>query len=185
MKANIIKIFKAVLGFGWVIVFAVCGIMIFMGIGSWMEKLLTGQGVEILSKFNGGDVLYESPSADYLLLVHEPVHDGVFVKSTTSYVQIDWLAAEHLPDRIEEGIDYNRDGVDDLKVEIDTLNNKITCDILDAHITGLVARSSLADFRLKADKANKDVLFLFHNRTYKEAIYAEGLSIKLIIEPQK
>lgn len=66
---------------------------------------------------------------------------------------------------------------------IASANKTIGCDVLNEHISGLVCRSSLAAFRLAADKANKDVLFQFHNKTYKETIYPEGLGIKLIIEP--
>ncbi len=181
MNIRLSIVIKAIVGIVWTAVFATCGIMLFMGIGAWAKTLLIENNVQIISKYTGGDTSYEKDEGGLLMVVHEPVQDGIFVKSKKSFVQVDWLTTSSLPEKLGGKVDMDSDGRDDLLVEIDAKNNKAAYEAYGSKIEGLASRSSVADFIFKRDKDGKDAIYYFRNRNYGGTKYKEGVSVRFII----
>lgn len=171
MNNKILLIIKSVLGSVWALVFSVLGIMMFMDIDTAAQKIVVSQNIKIIPKYTGGEVVNTRSSDDYTMMVHEPIDD---------FVQIDWLAEEALPKQINEAIDVDLDGRIDLKVIIDTQNKTITYEKLSNEVRGLMQKTSLVDFENKVSTNNKDSLFFYHNRKYKQIQYGEGVSIRIL-----
>ncbi|HEX2944969.1 MAG TPA: hypothetical protein VHT96_03330 [Clostridia bacterium] len=173
---------KALLGILWTTVFAVGGMMLFMGNRVLAQSLLIDNNVQIISKYTGGETSYEKDKGGYLMVVREPVRDGVFNKTKKSFVQVDWFAKESLPGELGGSIDIDSDGRDDLLVDIDIKNNKVTYEVYGSNIEGLASRSAVTDYIFKRDEDGKDALYHYRNRSYGGIVYKEGISVRIIIQ---
>jgi hypothetical protein len=181
MSKRMTTIIKAITGIIWTAVFAAGGMVLFMGTGTWAQKLLIDNNVHIISKYTGGVISYEKEGSGCLMVVHEPVRDGIFVKSGKSFTQVDWLAKDSLPGKLGGKIDIDGDGRDDLWVDIDTKNSTATYEAYGSKVEGLAARSSVVDYIFKTGKDGKDSVYYFRNRNYGGIVYEEGISIRIIM----
>lgn len=171
MNKTIVLIIKSILGIVWVLIFSVIGIMIFMDLDTATQKIIVSENVKILPKFTGGEVANSSSNAEYTRLIHKPVDD---------FIQIDWLAEQVLPKEIKEDIDFNQDGRLDLKINIDTERKTVVYEKLSDESVGLMKAASLADFKARVSKNEKDSLFFYSNHKYKQMQYGEGVSIRIL-----
>lgn len=178
---RIFKIISAILGCLWLGVYAAAGVSIFMDMDGWERKVLAGN-VQILNKYNGGEVAFELPEKDYLVLVHEPVGDRLFKKASKTNIQVDWLASDKLPDRIAGDLDIDRDGKTDISVDIDTRNEEVQYKIWNDAITGLLDKGSLAEIGQRAAESGRTPLFFYKDMKYGTIVYKECMSIRIIME---
>lgn len=162
---------KSILGSVWVLIFSIFGITMFANIDATAQEIIVNQNIKVIPKFTGGEVISSSSNVGYIRLIHEPIDD---------FIQIDWLAKETLPNQIKEDIDFNQDGYSDLKVIIDIEEKTITYEKLNNESIGLMKAASLADFKSRVSTTDKDSLFFYHNREYKQTQYGEGVSIRIL-----
>lgn len=181
MNKRLLGVLKGITGFVWLSIFAACGIVLFMSNEVWAEKILINNNVGIISKYTGGDINYEKEENGHLLVVHKPVKDGIFLKSKDSFIQIDWLSMGNLPVKLGEAIDLDKDGHEDLQVDMDTKNNTVTYNAYTADIKGLAIRSSVLDYIFKRSEDGRDALFYFRDRKYGGIEYKEGVSVRFVI----
>ena len=181
MNKRMKTIIKAITGIIWTTVFAAGGMVLFMGTGTWAQKLLIDNNMHIISKYTGGDTSYEKEVGGCLVVVHEQVRDGIFVKSAKSFTQVDWLAKDSLPGKLGAEIDIDGDGRHDLRVDIDTKNNTATYKAYGSKVEGLAARNSVTDYIFKSSKDGKDSVYYFRDRNYGGIVYEEGVSIRIIV----
>jgi len=171
MNRKIVSIIRSIVGYSWLIVFAVLGIGLFANLEAATQKIGINQKVKIIPKYTGGEVVDKRSKANYVRLIHEPVDN---------FIQVDWLGEEALPKQIEEEIDVNKDGILDLKVIIDTQNETIIYEKLSDEVTALMKKTSLIELSFKASTNNKDSLFFYKNKEYEEIQYNEGVSIRIL-----
>lgn len=182
MKKRIVKIVLCILGVTWLAVTMYFGISMFMGQGVWINKLVVMQGIEPSKKFDGGDSVNWINKKDYNIIIHEPVYDGVFWHSKKPFIQVDWLSYSELPPTIEDTLDVTGDGVPDISVKINTKELSITYKALRDDIKGLIDKGSLSDIRMYTSKNAYDGLFSYHNKKVGDAVYRNGVSIRILFK---
>lgn len=69
--------------------------------------------------------------------IHRPVFDGLFWEKRTGFVQIDWKTDQPLPEKIEEKVDFDRDGNTDFQVTLDTQANTAMLTPFDSRVVSL------------------------------------------------
>lgn len=94
-----------------------------MGMGFWSQKLVAVTGLSVTPWYTGGEVVRTISHGPYETRIHRPVFDGLLWDSKRGFVQVDWTAAQPLPARLEEDIDYDGDGTADFRVELSTEDN--------------------------------------------------------------
>jgi len=89
-----------------------------MGNGLWSQKLVAVTGLSVTPWYTGGEVVRKISHGQYETRIHRPVFDGLLWDSRRGFVQVDWTAAQTLPAKLEEDIDYDGDGITDFHVEL-------------------------------------------------------------------
>jgi hypothetical protein len=97
-----------------------------MGMDFWEQKLFVEPGIKVSARWTGGEIVRTIDHDQYQTLIHRPVFDGLFWEKRTGFVQIDWQAAQNLPELIDENIDFDGDGTDDFQVTLNTQTNEAT-----------------------------------------------------------
>ncbi|MGE5607055.1 MAG: hypothetical protein ACM3YE_15370 [Bacteroidota bacterium] len=96
----------------------------FIGNSFWAEKLITITGLQISPWDTGGEIVQTINHDTYQTLIHRPVFDGLIAERKKGFVQVDWRAVGGvLPKKINEAIDYDRDGIVDFRIQWDTGRN--------------------------------------------------------------
>ena len=93
------------------------------GLGFWSQKLVAVTGLSVTPWYTGGEVIRKISHGQYETKIHRPVFDGLLWDSGQGFVQVDWTAAQPLPAKLEEDIDYDGDGTSDFRIELSTEEN--------------------------------------------------------------
>jgi hypothetical protein len=120
------KTFKTILGYIWAGLGIPVIVATFMGMDFWEQKLFVEPGIKVSARWTGGEIVRTIDHDQYQTLIHRPVFDGLFWEKRTGFVQIDWQAAQNLPELIDENIDFDGDGTDDFQVTLNTQTNEAT-----------------------------------------------------------
>lgn len=132
------KRISSILGFLWALLALPIVLATFIGNGYWAEKLITVTGLHISPWDTGGEVVQTIDHGIYQTLLHRPVFDGLVAERKKGFVQVNWKASGGvLPERIDEEIDYNRDGAKDFRIQLDTGRNKAEIIALTPYVIGL------------------------------------------------
>ncbi len=117
---------KTILGYTWAVLMLPLVLVTFVGMNGMAEKLVVITGLSISPWFSGGEVIETINHPGYQTLVHRPVFEGLFCERQTGFIQIRWQAATgSLPARIQEEIDYNRDGTVDFLIKFNRNSGKV------------------------------------------------------------
>ena len=123
---------KTVSGYIWASLGVPIILVTFIGMEFWQQKLITGLGLKVTARWTGGEIVQTIDHGQYQTFVHRPVFDGFFRENSKGFVQIDWKAAQGLPEIIDEKIDFDRDGNADFQVTLNTQTNKAMLTPFDA-----------------------------------------------------
>jgi hypothetical protein len=108
---------KIIAGITWAVICLVVIIILFPGLNSFSASAAKLHFMKINPNYTGGEVAKEIVSAGCTLQIRKPVFDGLFRERKYGFVQIDWRGK--VPEKINDTIDFNFDGVPDFAVEID------------------------------------------------------------------
>ena len=86
--------------------------------------LITGTGLRLAAKYDGGEVVRTLDHGAYRTQVHRMVFDALIGETREGFIQVGWVPRDGLPPRIHEEIDADGDGKADFRVEVDTVNKK-------------------------------------------------------------
>ena len=110
----------------------------FIGNSFWAEKLITLTGLRISPWNTGGEIVQTINHGTYQTMIHRPVFDGLISERKKGFVQVDWRADEGtLLEIISEEVDYDRDGITDFQIQLDTGNNQAEIKPLSPYVIGL------------------------------------------------
>jgi hypothetical protein len=117
---------RKILGYGWAVLAIPLVLVLFFGLDSWAKLLAQSTGIRVSPWMTGGEIVRTLPHEGYETRIHRPVFDGLLGPRARGFVQVDWVAVPPtttVPERIGEQIDYDRDGVMDFEVELDSQAN--------------------------------------------------------------
>lgn len=117
---------RAFFGHAWAVMALPIILATFMGNNFWAEKIVTGTGLKVSPWYTGGEVVQTIDHQLYRSLIHRPVFDGLVWKRNQGFVQINWQGGENeFPGLIDEEIDYDRDGIKDFRIRLNTKSDKV------------------------------------------------------------
>jgi len=116
---------KKTLGYTAALLMIPLALATLMGMGFWSRELVAVTGLSVTPWYTGGEVVRTISHGSYETRIHRPVFDGLLWESRQGFVQIDWTAAQPLPARFEEDIDYDGDGSADFRVELSTEGTRL------------------------------------------------------------
>lgn len=129
---------KTWLAYSWAALATPIVLATFMGMGTLVPRFVAVTGLHVHPIYSGGEVARTIDHGSYQTLIHRPVFDGLIGQRNTGFVQIRWQAKDaNLPASIEEPIDFDADGVDDLRVRLDTTTQNINAEINDARVVSI------------------------------------------------
>lgn len=110
----------------------------FIGNRFLAEKLVTITGLQKSPWDTGGEIVQTINHGAYQTMIHRPVFDGLISERKKGFVQVDWRANDGtLLEIINEEVDYDRDGIIDFQIQLDTGNNKAEINPLSPYVVGL------------------------------------------------
>lgn len=113
---------KSYLGYTYAFICIPIILVGFIGMDFWGKAMVSATGVTINPRITGGKVINTISHNEYNTLIHRAVFDGLFSERKDGFVQIDWTPLNSLPENIQEEIDYDGDGENDFKIDLDTKN---------------------------------------------------------------
>jgi hypothetical protein len=129
---------RAVLGYSWALLALPIILATFIGNGFWAEKLVAATGLKVSPWFTGGEVVQTIDHLEYQTIIHRPVFDGLIWQRGQGFVQIDWQPqAGVLPGGVDETIDYDRDGTEDFRIQLNTETNRAKLIASKSYIIGI------------------------------------------------
>ena len=91
--------------------------------------------MKINPNFTGGDVAQQMISKGCTLNIRKPVFDGLIKERKKGFVQLDWHG--NLPEKLNDTIDYNLDGIPDFYVMVDRNRSKTDLGPLNDKVKGV------------------------------------------------
>jgi len=129
---------RSYLAYSWAILAAPIVLATFMGNEPLSKKLVEVTGLHVHPIYTGGEVAKTIDHGTYQTLLHRPVFDGLVGETDTGFVQIHWQAKDaNLPASIDEQIDFDADGTNDLRVRLNTATQGINAEISDARVVSV------------------------------------------------
>ena len=119
------QMLRAGAGYMWALLALPIILATFMGGDYWARQLISFTGIKVSPWLTGGDIIQTIEHGPYRTLIHRAVFDGLIGQRSRGFIQIDWQPETgFLPGRLNELIDYNRDGFIDFKIRLDTIKNQ-------------------------------------------------------------
>lgn len=95
-------------------------LMLFIELDVWARGLVDLTGLTVSPWYTGGETARCLERGKYRVIVHRPVFDGLCAERGKGFVQLDWTPPEGLPRIVDEEIDMDGDGRQDLRLLLDT-----------------------------------------------------------------
>ena len=129
---------RPALGYLWAALALPLVLAAFLKLGTWSRGLVELTEVGISPWFTGGSVARTIQHEGFETQIHRPVFDGLFWEGDVGFVQVDWVAVGgDLPEMIEESIDFDADGTEDLRIHLGTGTNQATLLEKSVHVTSV------------------------------------------------
>jgi hypothetical protein len=113
------KIIKIIAGITWAFLCLIIIILLFPGLDSFSSSAAKLPFMKINPNFTGGEVEQQLISQSCTLSIRKPVFDGLIKERKKGFVQLDWRG--NLPDKLNDTIDYNLDGIPDFHIMVDRI----------------------------------------------------------------
>jgi hypothetical protein len=138
------KTLKSILGYLGAGLAAPLILATFIGMEGWMQGI-ADTGVRISPWITGDAIAYSVPHDGYRTVIHKPVFMGLLWETRDGFVQVDWTPRENAPARIDEAVDYDRDGRADFRVNWNTQTGEITLTPMSDSVLYLEGKYELKD----------------------------------------
>jgi hypothetical protein len=111
----------------------------FVGNPLFAGALANGMGVSISPRITGGPPMAEVVRDGYRVLLRQPVFAGLLGPRATGFIQIEWLPddARELPVTVETPVDFDRDGIVDFVLAMNTRENTATLSVASDAVLGI------------------------------------------------
>ena len=116
------KKLKIFLGITWAFLCLIMILVLFPGLNSFSGSVSKLPFMKLNPRYSGGEVAREIVTASCTLDIRKPVFNGFLSERIKGFVQIDWRGP--LPEKINDTIDYNNDGVKDFELIVNTKESK-------------------------------------------------------------
>jgi hypothetical protein len=129
---------KTCLAYGWAALAVPIVLATFMGMEPLAAKLVAATGLHVHPIYTGGEVAQTIDHGPYRTLVHRPVFDGLVGQRENGFIQIKWQLkdpnAPNLPETIDELIDFDTNGSNDLRILLNPATRETRIEILDLRV---------------------------------------------------
>lgn len=126
---------KTCLAYSWAALALPIVLATFMGVQPLAGKLVAATGLHVHPIYTGAEVARTIDHGLYRTLIHRPVFDGLIGQRDRGFVQIEWQATDaNLPESIDEEIDFDADGSNDFRIQLDTITGQAGIQPLDARV---------------------------------------------------
>jgi hypothetical protein len=96
----------------------------FIGNDSLASQLAKLPFMKVNPLYSGGEISDSINAPELNIYIYKPVFEAFIGESKEGFVQIRFSSAGNLPDIISKSIDYDKDGINDFDVNIDTRNGE-------------------------------------------------------------
>jgi hypothetical protein len=110
---------RSILGYSGAVLTLVVALLTPFLLYGWFQKAIGAAGLRIHPVYSGGDVSRVIQRDGYSIQVNRPVLRQTPLERVDSFVQITWTPAGHLPPRVSDEVDLDRDGKSDLLVQFE------------------------------------------------------------------
>lgn len=132
------KYISSILKYLWALLAVPIILATFIGNSFWAEKFIAVTGLQISPWDTGGEVVQTVDHGRYQAIIHRPVFDGLIAERRKGFVQVSWRSSDGvLPEIIDDEIDYDRDGIKDFRIQLDTGRNKAEITALTPYVIKL------------------------------------------------
>ncbi len=118
-----------------------------MGMDFWAHKLVAITGITVSPWYTGAEVVRKIDHGLYETRIHRPVFDGLLWQTRQGFVQVDWAPIQSIPAFIDEAVDFDGDGTNDFRVQLDPSLNSAKITPLDRRVISLEGIYRLKDAR--------------------------------------
>ena len=140
---------RSLIGYLWALLALPIILATFIGQDFWANQLVDATGIHVSPWLTGGEVTQTIDHQQYRTILHQPVFEGLVRPRSQGFVQINWQpVAPILPDIISETIDYNRDGIADFQIELNTQTNRADLSHKQPYVLGIERVYQLANERV-------------------------------------
>ena len=105
---------QAVLGYTVAVLTVVAMLVMPFVLFPLFQRGVAATGVQVDPVYLGGAVARTIPKDGYRIIVHQPVRSRAPLARPTAFVQLAWVPAHSLPERISDEVDLDGDGRADL-----------------------------------------------------------------------
>jgi hypothetical protein len=116
------KKIKIIAGITWAFLGLILILILFPGMNSFSSSAAKLPFMKINPNLTGGEISHQMISEGCTLDIRKPVFNGLIGERKHGFVQLDWRG--NLPDRLNDTVDYDLDGVQDFSVVIDRTKSK-------------------------------------------------------------
>ena len=128
---------RAIAGWTWAALMVPLVLAVFFGFDGWSRGLAHGTGVKVSPWYTGGEVVRTLTREGYAVAIHRPVFDALIGERALGFVQVRLQpAAGDLPALVDERLDLDGDGTDDVRLEVDTRAGKVRQEALGPRVAG-------------------------------------------------
>lgn len=114
---------KSKLGYTWAALGIPIMLTFMLGMDFWMNLLFIDSGLKYSEGISGGEVKTVKDHQGYVAQIHKPVFEGYFRDTNSGFIQIDWITKKSFPEKILEDVDYDGNGTNDFRLELNTEDN--------------------------------------------------------------
>jgi hypothetical protein len=129
------KKIKIIAGITWAFAGLILIIILFPGLNSYSVSVSKLPFMKLNPRYTGGDIDHQVIAENCTLNIRKPVFNGFLRERNSGFVQLDWHGT--LPEKINDSIDYDRDGKKDFCIFIDRKNSKTVLAPLSMKVKGV------------------------------------------------
>jgi hypothetical protein len=139
------KTFLSILGYSWAVLCLILIPATFIGNNGFAKMLTKFSFMKVNARYSGGELDRVLSKTDYKIEIYKPVFTALIGESSEGFVQIKWIASKELPPVINDTIDFDKNGVADFAVNIDTKTGKTELKAFDKNVIGLRISSKVKE----------------------------------------
>jgi hypothetical protein len=123
---------KIIAGISWAFLGLILIIILFPGLNSFSLSVSRLPFMKINPRYTGGEIAKQIISDNCTLDIRKPVFNGFLKDRKSGFVQLDWHG--NIPEVINDSIDYDNDGKNDLFILINRKEHKTVMDPLNTKV---------------------------------------------------
>jgi hypothetical protein len=129
---------RAYIAYSWAGLATPLVLATFMAMQPLASKLVAVTGLHVHPIYTGGEVTQTVDHGPYQALIHRPVFDGLIGQRNSGFIQIKWQPKDaNLPESVSEQIDFDADGSNDFRIQLNTVTLEAGIEPADARVLSL------------------------------------------------